>query len=697
MRLASRRLRGAATVTAVLLAAGTLAGVSQPAAPASAAPASTAPVAVTVNARAGLATMPATGLGINDAIWDPQLGTAGVADLLRAAGVGMRRYPGGSYADIYHWADHTAPGGFVAPGTDFDTFVAGVRRTGAQPMIITNYGTGTAAEAAGWVRYANVEKGYGVKYWTVGNENYGNGHYGAAWEADHHEDKSPRAYASAVVEFADAMKAVDPTVKVGAVLTTPANWPDAVVAEGDAGSWNDVVLATAASKLDYVDVHWYPGGASAAESLAKSDHIVDAVHLLRQQIAKYAGADAARIGISLTEINVGVGRNTQPGALFLADTYAGLLANGVFTVQWWNVHNGIETVSTVAGQTDYHDFGMFSSGNCTADGSVCQPPLNTPFAPYHALSMMDAFVRPGDQFLRAATDNPLVTAHAARRPGGGLAVLLLNKDPDNAHPVDIHYAGYAPAAAAPTVHTYANGDAAVATTRSGTATSQTLAPYSLTVVDLEPARTPAGEPTAPGQPTVGELTDRTATLSWPAARAGDRPIAKYEVHRQFGAVSEQLGETAGTSFTVRNLVPGTRYTVNVLTRDTAGKVSWSSPPLTFTTTSPAESTCAVRLTNVTDWASGYVGSIDITNTGAREIEGWTLRFGWPTGWQQMTSGWNGGWVQEGTAVRVSNADFNGTLAAGGGTANVGFVANYSGPNVPPGAFTLNGTVCTILP
>jgi DNA-directed RNA polymerase specialized sigma24 family protein len=30
---------------------------------------------------------------------------------------------------------------------------------------------------------------YGVKYWEIGNENYGNGHYGSNWEADNHADK----------------------------------------------------------------------------------------------------------------------------------------------------------------------------------------------------------------------------------------------------------------------------------------------------------------------------------------------------------------------------------------------------------------------------------------------------------------------------------------------------------------------------
>ncbi|AXH92521.1 cellulose binding domain-containing protein [Micromonospora aurantiaca] len=654
----------------------------------------TDPVTVTVNTRAGLATVPATALGVNHAIWDSQLGSAETSDLLKAAGVKMLRYPGGSYADIYHWETHTAPGGYVAPNTDFDTFMAGARRVGAEPMIIANYGTGTPAEAAAWVRYANVTKGYGAKWWTVGNENYGNGHYGSAWEADDHPDKSASQYARLVVEYADAMKAVDPSIKVGAVLTMPGNWPDGITAGSDPGPWNQTVLSIAGPKIDFVDVHWYPGG-SAADSLARTNHLPDAAWLLRQQIARYAGPGADRIGISFTELNVDAGRTTAPGALFLADAYSGLLEQGVFTVQWWNVHNGIGTVSEVAGQTDYGDFGLLSSGNCTSDGEVCQPAFNTPFAPYHALSMMNLFVRPGDQLVRAGTDQPLVAAHAVRRPDGSVAVLLLNKDPDNAYPVALDYAGFTPADEAPTVHTFTNGATAISTGRSGDATARTLPPYSLTTLVLRPAGSSAGRPGAPGRPTASAVTDRAATISWPAATPGGSPIAKYEVHRQYGAVSEQLGETAGTSLTVGNLEPGARYTVNVLARDTAGRVSWSSPPLTFATGSPAESSCAVRFDDDNDWGNGYVANVEVINTGAKAVDGWTLTWTWPTAWQQVSSGWSATWDQQGHNVRVTPTADNRRLAADGGSTTVGFVGAYSGPNVPVGAFRLNGTVCTL--
>ncbi|MEO3855056.1 cellulose binding domain-containing protein [Acrocarpospora sp. B8E8] len=642
-------------------------------------------VAVTVNARAALATVPATGIGANHAIWDSYLGTDDTADRLKDAGVQVLRYPGGSYSDIYHWADHTAPGGYVAPGTDFDTFMRGARRTGAQPMVTANYGTATAQEAADWVRYANVTKGYGVKYWEIGNENYGNGHYGAAWEADNHADKSPAEYARNIVAYSDAMKAVDPTVKIGAVLTTAANWPDGIVAGGDDGTWNKVVLSMAGAKIDFVILHWYPG------AYDKASHIPDMIQLTRRQIAAHAGPGSERIGIAMTEFNTGTsgaGENTQPGALAAADAYATLLASGVFTVNWWNTHNGIGTVRQVEGHTDYGDFGLLSNASCTADGSACEPAVNTPFAPYYALQMMSRFARPGDQFVKAATGQAKVVAHAARRPNGDLAVLLINTSADTAYPVAISYAGFGPAAGAPTVLTHVNGATGITSSTAGSATSQTLPPLSLTTVVVRPASAPAGLPGAPGQPTTTAVTDTTATISWPAATPGTRPIVKYEVHRQNGAITEQLGETGGTSLAVSNLRPGTRYTVNVIARDSGGGVSWSSSPLTFTTGTPATSSCTVRLTDQTNWGSGYVGSIDITNNGT-PINDWTLDFTWPRTWQNLDGGWNATWTQTGSNVKVVAS---GPLATGA-TTNIGFVGSYSGPNVLPSVFTFNGTIC----
>ncbi|WP_156374046.1 cellulose binding domain-containing protein [Cellulomonas sp. Leaf334] len=649
------------------------------------------PVAVTVDAHAGLGTVPTFGTGANHAIWDTELGSPETSTLLKAAGVTMLRYPGGSYADIYHWEDHTAPGGYVAPNTDFDTFMAGARRTGAQPIVIANYGTGSAEEAAGWVRYANVTKKYGVTYWEIGNENYGNGHYGTSWEADDHEDKSPTQYANEVVAYAAAMKAVDPKIKIGAVLTTPGNWPDNIVGPGDSAPWNETVLSIAGPSIDFVILHWYPGGTDAGDALAKPEQVVDIAEMTRAQITRHAGASSGRIGISLTELNAGFGINTQPGALFAADTLPALWAAGVFTVDWWNVRNGIGTVSTVAGQTDYGDFGLFSSGSCNADGSVCEPPLNTPFAPYHALALLDRFANAGDQLLRVTTNDPAVRGHAVRRPNGELAVMLLNEDPDRARTVAVDYAGYTPSPNAPKVWTYLNGGTGIVESRTGTAASQTLPAYSLTTFTIKPKLSRTLPPTA-GTPIVSAVTDSTATVTWKAVPASVR-TAGYDVHLQDGDDARLVGHVTGTSTTLTGLEPGSRYTVTVVTTDKAGAQSWSTPAVAFVTGTPAESGCSVRLTNASDWGNGHVGSVDITNTGDVAVDGWTLGFTFPRPWLSFGGGWNGTWTASGDAVTATNVDWNATIAPGA-TVNVGYVGNYGGPNVLPNLFTLNGTLCT---
>ena len=68
-------------------------------------------------------------------------------------------------------------------------------------------------------------------------------------------------------------------------------------------------------------------------------------------------------------------------------------------------------------------------------------------------------------------------------------------------------------------------------------------------------------------------------------------------------------------------------------------------------------------------------------------------FTWPEAWQSFNGGWNGNWTQTGATVTVTNTTDNGALAPGGGTTSVGFVGAYSGPNILPATFTLNGTVC----
>ncbi|GAB3975135.1 hypothetical protein GCM10029978_058480 [Actinoallomurus acanthiterrae] len=477
------RLRAAGTTRLLLrMLAAAVMSAAAALTPIAATPASAA-VAATVSVDAGrsVASIPTAAFGMNVAVYDGRMNDSPIPGLLKGAGIGAVRYPGGSYADIYHWKTNTADGGYVAPGTDFDSFMGTVRSAGAQPIIIADYGSGTPQEAADWVRYANVTKGYGAKYWEIGNEVYGNGEYGSSWEHDNHSSKSATTYATNLLEYASAMKAVDPSIKIGAVLTTPGSWPDGITGAGDSADWNHTVMSIAGSKIDFVVVHWYPGGNSPADLLTKPQAQIGTITgTLRSLINQYAGANAPNVGIAVTETNSTIDKDTHPAALFAPDDYLTWLENGAFNIDWWNLHNGSNGTSTVDGATDYNDEGVLSS----ASGS--EPPAETPFAPYYGIQMMTKLGAPGDTLVHADSSQSLLTAHAVKRTNGDVDLLFINKDPSNAYTANISYSGFTPSSSAPTVYTYAKNATSITSTTAGTATSQVIPAYSVVVVQLHP-------------------------------------------------------------------------------------------------------------------------------------------------------------------------------------------------------------------
>lgn len=94
------------------------------------------------------------------------------------------------------------------------------------------------------------------------------------------------------------------------------------------------------------------------------------------------------------------------------------------------------------------------------------------------------------------------------------------------------------------------------------------------------------------------------------------------------------------------------------------------------------------------WTTGFTTSVTITNTGTTTINGWTLAFTF-SGNQQVTQGWNAVFTQQGSKVTVKDAGYNGSIAAGT-SVSPGFNGTWSGSNVSPTAFTLNGVTCSTL-
>src|SRR5947209_7301998 len=95
----TRRPRWLAASAAVLAmtAVGIVPALTSP----SQAAAAGAAVNVTVNANENLGAIPGTAYGLNQAVWDGQMNSPTSVSLLSHANIGLMRYPGGSYGDIY--------------------------------------------------------------------------------------------------------------------------------------------------------------------------------------------------------------------------------------------------------------------------------------------------------------------------------------------------------------------------------------------------------------------------------------------------------------------------------------------------------------------------------------------------------------------------------------------------------------------
>ena len=106
----------------------------------------------------------------------------------------------------------------------------------------------------------------------------------------------------------------------------------------------------------------------------------------------------------------------------------------------------------------------------------------------------------------------------------------------------------------------------------------------------------------------------------------------------------------------------------------------------------APTSCNVTYTVSNQWNVGFQVGITISNTGTTPISSWQLQWAFANG-QTISQLWNGNVSQSGVNVTVNSLSYNGTIAPGGSYKDMGFVGNWSGANVVPASFSINGTHC----
>jgi len=236
---------------------------------------------------------------------------------VRRMGAAVIRWPGGCFADDYHWEDGIGPrerrprrlnlhwGGVESNEFGTHEFVDFCRQAGAAPYICLNVGSGTAYEARRWIEYCNCgldttlagqraanghPEPFGVVYWGIGNENWGCG-----------GSMTPEDYANEVCRFTTFVP------RMGVPVQNIACGPSGNDADWSHRFFSALKQRNMADHVQGYAAHlYYHGSADVAFTDSEYDRLLvsylDMERLVKQQRAIMDGYDPdRRIGLIVDE------------------------------------------------------------------------------------------------------------------------------------------------------------------------------------------------------------------------------------------------------------------------------------------------------------------------------------------------------------------------------------------------------------
>jgi alpha-N-arabinofuranosidase len=377
--------------------------------------------------------------GLNAAVWDAAYPSPNTQALLTELDNQALRFPGGSLSDVYHWQTNTSDGQTFEWANSFDDFIQIAGRTHAASYITVNYGTGTPEEAAAWVKYANKTLRSNVRYWEVGNENYG------SWEADNNtRPHDPVTYATRFKEYWRQMKAIDPSIRIGAVVINGedayANYPEQQVTNPRTGAvhkgWTPIVLDTLRQlgvTPDFVVYHRYeqaPGGESDLFLLDSAASWGNDAAQLRQMLDDYLGRKSKQVELAVTEhnsvySNPGKQTTSLVNGLFYADAIGNLLKTEFNALLWWDLRNGQEggnnNSATLYGWRRYGDYGIVDAADPAGPADR--------YPTFYVNKLLKHFARGGEKVVQASSDYSKLGIYAVRGADRSVRILVINKHP----------------------------------------------------------------------------------------------------------------------------------------------------------------------------------------------------------------------------------------------------------------------------
>jgi alpha-N-arabinofuranosidase len=398
------------------------------------------------------------GEGITNGIWvgenSPIRNISGyradVIDALKALHVPVLRWPGGCYADTYHWRDGIGPRAKRPVtlnrwwGNNEETNAFGTHEffdfaelIGARTFLSVNVGTGTAGEAKDWVEYVTSpshstlaqlrrengrEKPWHIDYAGIGNESWG---CGGNLTAE---------------QYAPLLRIYGTFVRQDEGPKTVAVGPSA-----DDYGWTEEIMKSH-DKFDVLSLHYYtlPTGdwahKGAATGFGKAEWLATFAQTRRieEMIARHAAimdkADPQK-KVALAVDEWGTWYDSAPGATALRQDNTlrdALIAATNFHI--FQRHADRVRMANIAQMVN-----VLQSVLLTDGAQMVRTPTYYAFlmyAPFQGASALPAHVDSP-----ALAGVPAIDVTAAKRQDGSVLVGLVNVDPDEAAVVDLSIAG----------------------------------------------------------------------------------------------------------------------------------------------------------------------------------------------------------------------------------------------------------------
>lgn len=326
----------------------------------------------------------------------------GVMPQAIAAKIAYLRFPDGNWGDLNDLDEW-----------QIDQFIALSKQLGSLPAISVRLNGGTPEKAAALVKLVNIDKEYGVIYWSIGNEpslykEYDTVKYNQEWR-----------------KYALAMRAVDPSIllvgpDIHQYIADPAKNPK----DSSGRDWMGEFLKANGDMVDIVSIHRYPFPAAGGDAPTKSDLRANSqewdaiLPALRAQIRQVTGKD---LPVAVTEINSSWAGNKGGEATL----------DSLYNAIWWGdvlgrmIRQGVDIVAQFELVDDFGLMGKYEV-----------------YPIYYDYLLYGKF---GQELIYSSSDQADISIYAARRSDGMLTLMLINLAPQ-AKTVPLIFDHYKPAA-----------------------------------------------------------------------------------------------------------------------------------------------------------------------------------------------------------------------------------------------------------